>query len=95
MEYIDFGSGGSNVYIGGATDSCRITNGDPICWTLSINRMKPTGMKESQTQIKVWAAEYFTNEDEYPLIDNIIYQNDHVVAGEWLFGTTHSHRQGE
>ena len=62
IAYADYGSTGSNVFVGGATDRCHTTtNNDPKCWTLSINRLKPSGLKESQTQIKLDTA-YWTDQ---------------------------------
>ena len=50
IAYADYGSAGSNVFVGGATDRCHTTaNNDLKCWTLSINRLKPSGLNESQT----------------------------------------------
>jgi len=34
------------------------------------------------------AASYDTSESEYAMIDHMHFQNDHTVAGNWLFGTT-------
>ena len=62
IAYADYGSTGSNAFVGGATDSCHTTaSGDAKCWTLSINRLKPSGLKESQTQIKLTTS-YETDE---------------------------------
>ena len=34
------------------------------------------------------AASYDKSEAEYAMIDHMRFQNDHTVAGNWLFGTT-------
>ena len=53
--------------------------------------MTPAGLMESQAQIKLGGT-YFIDEAEFPVIDHMHFQDDHTVAGEWLFGTTRSHR---
>lgn len=90
ITYADYGSTGSNAFIGGASDHCHIANsGDPMCWALTIVRLKPTGLIESQTQIKLDSS-YSYDEGEYAVIDHMHYQDDYSIAGEWLFGTTRS-----
>ena len=96
IAYADYGEMGSNVFVGGATDRCHTTKGtDAKCWTLAINRIKPSGLNESQTQIKI-AAAYGSSETSYALIDHMRYQKDITttgdIIGEWLFGTTRDRR---
>ena len=49
IAYADFGSGGSNVYVGGAVDNCYRSDHDNECWHLAINRITPNGLNERQT----------------------------------------------
>lgn len=62
-----------------------------MCWALGIVRIKPTGLVESQTQIKLDTT-YTMTETEFAVIDHMHYQDDHSVAGEWLFGTSRGYR---
>jgi len=55
LTYVDYGATGSNVYVAGTTNTCyydpgsgKIGSEGDSCWDLSINRMKPTGLMESQ-----------------------------------------------
>ena len=52
IAYADYGPGGSNVFVGGSIDNCRVPGNGDKCWMLAINRIKPTGLNESQRQIK-------------------------------------------
>ena len=50
IAYADYGSGSSNVFVGGVVDTCYYSPGaDNVdsCWVLSINRMTSTGYNES------------------------------------------------
>ena len=93
LAYADYGSTGSNAFVGGATDRCYTTStSDSKCWTLSINRLKPSGLKESQTQIKLSTVDW-TDKTSYPLIDHMKFQDDNSISGEWLFGTTRNNNR--
>ena len=49
IAYADYGAAGSNAFVGGAVDNCRVTNGNGKCWMLAIDRIKPSGLNEKQT----------------------------------------------
>ena len=51
VTYIDHGAGAANAYFGGAVNNCFVTKKDDECWMLAINRVYPTGLMKSQTQI--------------------------------------------
>ena len=95
MAYADFGASASNVYFGGYIDTCYyMSSGPDPCWSLSLNRLKPTGLSESQRQI--WLEDTaFTDKTRVPQIDNMQYQSGGTVTGEWLFGTTRGQRRDE
>ena len=49
ITYADYGATGSNVFVGGAVDTCYYdgSSSSNSCWQLSINRMTHNGYKES------------------------------------------------
>lgn len=54
---------------------------------LAINRVKPNGLNEKQTQFTFQNGD-FQDEDKYPVIDHLKYQ--WIGTAAWLFGTTRS-----
>ena len=78
LAYKDNGENGSNLYVGGATDSCHVyEEADEKCWTLSITRITSDGLHEHSTQLNPYGTYYHTDETTAPYIDHMhIYQEE-------------------
>ena len=86
MTYIDHGPSGSNAYFGGAVDTCHWNHKhDDECWRLAINRVKPNGLNEKQTQLRYKNNDH-EDEESYAMIDHMQNYND--GSNFWMFGTT-------
>lgn len=89
VTYIDHGQTGSNAYFGGAVNTCYVSSGDSSCWRLAINRVKPTGYNEKQTQLRYVDPDH-TDQTNYATIDQMHNYND--GTRHWFFGSTQSNK---
>ena len=88
LAYRDNGETGSNLYIGGSTDSCHVyEESDEKCWALSITRITHDGFNEHSTQINPYGGTFHTDEATAPYIDHMHLYHD-TNFDEWLFGST-------
>ena len=90
LVYRDNGETGSNLYVGGATDSCHVLeNSDEKCWTLSITKITHDGSHDHSTQINPYGTSFHTDEATAPYIDHM-HLDQESNSDEWLFGSTRS-----